>query len=132
MGISSKGPDLARSISGIGEGATTQAAEMAAVAPATETVTAPPEGERATLSHGPLVEDNLELTSASGITYEHGADYIEDIEGGFENLRIPTGTQLTADYFYYDASPLGEGEISRGAAETSRGPRYATLLKMGV
>jgi hypothetical protein len=103
---------------------------------AEESIVAPAPGQTLRFKHGPLVEANLTLTGSAG-TYVLGLDYFEDPSGGFENVRIPEGVRLMAAYFYH-AEPTesvtgAPAPASPGSATTRvAGPRFATLLKMGV
>lgn len=110
----------------------------------TEKLAAPAPGQTALLSRGPLVEANLSLYRASdNFLYTLGLDYFEDPDGGFENVRIPAGTMLRAEYVYHAEPAIGEGFIAAAAAPAqlnageparlSAGAiRYATLVKMGA
>lgn len=99
----------------------------------TEKVQAPPVGQELTFSRGPLVEGTLSLYRASdNFLYTPGLDYFEVPQGGMENVRIPEGAQLRAEYVYQDTVPLRDAPIQPEPGETSSGPRYATLVKMGA
>lgn len=114
----------------------------------TEKLPAPAPGRTAALSHGPLVEANLALYRASdNFVYALGLDYFEDPDGGFENVRIPEGTMLRAEYVYHTEPAIGRGggvyvaDVSSSAApgETPTGgdagtrytSGYAGTLKLG-
>lgn len=116
-----------------------------------EKLAAPAPGQAAALSHGPLVETNLALYRASdNFVYTLGLDYFEDPDGGFENVRIPAGTMLRAEYVYHTEPPIGHGggvylaaassvpvdspvageAPAQGTAPDTSG-RYASTLKLG-
>ena len=74
-----------------------------------EKLSAPAAGQTAPLSHGPIVEANLELYRASdNFLYSLGLDYFE-VPYGIENVRIPEGTTLRAEYMYHGEPPIDEG-----------------------
>lgn len=119
-----------------------------------EVVEAPAAGEVLGLSKGPLVEANLRLTREhDNFAYALGLDYFEIPDGGFENVRIPPGTRVRAEYFYHAEPPISEGggvfithpQSTAGEAAPDDGPgtptpagspgvqrSFATMLKMGV
>lgn len=76
---------------------------------AQESVTAPAQNAYRALSNSPLVAGSLSLVrTPDGLQYTSGTDFIEDASGGrFQNLAIPSGTALTATYFYYQSSAGG-------------------------
>lgn len=107
-----------------------------------EKLPAPKVGEVAPLSRGPIVEANLELYRASdNFLYALGLDYFET-PYGIENIRIPEGTTLRAEYMYHGEPSIDEGggvqaasapETDTGApAAASGGVRYATMVKGGL
>jgi hypothetical protein len=105
----------------------------------TEKLLAPAPGVEVRLTHGPLVEGNLELYRASdNFLYALGLDYFEVPDGGLENIRIPEGATLRAEYLYHAGPAIGEGvfvgstSASPGeAGSASESGRYATMLKLG-
>lgn len=98
-----------------------------------EATTAPAAGAERTLLRGPVVEGNLILSDkVTGAEYRRGIHYVETALG-FDNLGIPAGTALEADYFYRPGEPADEGAPGlKGSATRTASPRFATLLKMGV
>ncbi len=113
---------------------------------AIEKVAAPKQGAVVVFEHGPLVEDNLSLFRASdNRRYVHGIDYIEHPAGGFENISIPAGTMVRAEYFYHAEAAHGMGgglheptpeQAAPDAADPGRPASpgrggYATILKYG-
>jgi hypothetical protein len=103
----------------------------------TEKLLAPTPGAEVRLTHGPLVEGNLELYRASdNFLYALGLDYFEVPDGGLENIRIPEGTTLRAEYLYHAEPAIGEGVFVAAASpgeagSASESGRYATMLKLG-
>ena len=92
-----------------------------------EATTAPAVGGERRLSRSGIVEGNLVLESPDGTaTYARGTDYVETALG-FDNLAIPAGTALSADYFYRP------GEASVVAAEPGAAvePEVAPLTLLG-
>lgn len=61
------------------------------------TTSAPATGDTVALTSSAIVPDTLELTRSDGHLYLPGVDYIET-PTGFQNLRIPSGEPLTAEY----------------------------------
>jgi len=124
-----------------------------------EAVVAPASGEWADLSRAPLVANTLELLGADGTVYVPDSDFYEDASRGrFQNLRIPEGETLTAEYHYEEVfADQGPHEIRRhgapmpqreaidlrgfavsddaaGEATVVQAPssRFATMLKTGT
>jgi hypothetical protein len=62
-----------------------------------KTARAPATGESVALSNAPIVPGTLELARSDGHAYLPGVDYAET-PTGFQNLRIPSGEPLTAEY----------------------------------
>jgi hypothetical protein len=108
----------------------------------TEKLVAPSPGRSAPLSHGPIVEANLTLYRASdNFPYTLGLDYFEE-PYGIENVRIPVGTVLRAEYAYHGEPAIEEGggvfvatpQSSSGASEAPAvaSVRYATTVKVSL
>ena len=89
-----------------------------------EATTAPAVGSERKLSRSGIVEGNLILANPDGATvYERGVDFVETALG-FDNLSIPAGTALSADYFYRPseaASATPEPKVSEGPLSTRGG-----------
>jgi hypothetical protein len=106
-----------------------------------EKLSAPAVGQVAALTHGPIVEANLELHRTSdNFLYILGLDYFET-SYGIENIRIPEGTTLRAEYMYHGEPSIDEGggvqaasapETGTGAPAVASGRvGYATMVKAG-
>lgn len=63
----------------------------------TTSTSAPATGATRTLGDAAIVPDTLELTRSDGHVYLPGVDYTQT-STGFQNLRIPAGIPLTAEY----------------------------------
>lgn len=108
-------------------------------AEATDLIPAPAPGAMALLSHGPLVEANLSLfNAATGVQYVLGLDFFEVLgvsPGEVENIRIPAGTGLRAEYFYYESQGL-DGTTPAALLPTpetiTQTRRFASMMKFGA
>lgn len=108
-------------------------------AEATDLIAAPAPGSTAPLSRGPLVEANLGLFNAqTNEEYVLGLDFFEVLgvsPGEVENIRIPAGTGLRAEYFFYESSGM-DGTTPGAplpAPETiTQSRRFSTMLKFGA
>lgn len=92
---------------------------------------APASGEWRTLS-APYVENTLELVRADGHAYLPNRDYFEDPAGGrWQNLRIPEGQKLTAEYLTEGepGTPLYrfEGSLVTTHTDDATGERVVTI-----
>ncbi len=107
-------------------------------AQATDLIAAPAPGGTVSLSRGPLVEANLSLfNAATGEEYVLGLDFFEVLgvsPGEVENIRIPAGTGLRAEYFHYVSAGL-DGTTPAAplpAPETiTQTRRFASMMKLG-
>lgn len=110
-----------------------------------EKVTATAIGTTFPLSHGPVVQGSVELyRSSDNFLYTLGIDYLEDPDGGIENMRIPVGTVVRAEYNYHGEPPIGEGggvfvanpasevQAAAGTDPQAVSIRYATMMKQGA
>lgn len=107
--------------------------------PAEDRITAPAPGEAAPLSSGPLVEANTAVFDAqTGEQYALGLDYFEVLSvtpGGIENVRIPEGTALRVEYFYYEASGVdgtSPAPVLPAPETITQTRRFATMMKFGA
>lgn len=104
----------------------------------TDLIAAPSPGATASLSSGPLVEANLSLfNAATNEEYVLGLDFFEVLgvsPGEVENIRIPAGTGLRAQYFYYESQGLDgtTPAVPLPASETiTQSRRFASMMKFG-
>jgi hypothetical protein len=97
-----------------------------------ERTTAPAKYEWRELAKDRLVEGSLELVRSDGHAYLPYQDYLEDPSGGrWQNLRIPAGQSLTAEYYYEDtvATPSYrfEGSLVRLHEDPATGETVVTI-----
>lgn len=95
-------------------------------------VRAPGVGESLELSEAPLVANTLELLRASdGQPYRPNVDYWQEPHG-FQNLRMPAGTVLTAEYLREDLASSGHAIYINGVRLPQRGSLRITGDVVGV
>ena len=89
----------------------------------TASTAAPATGETRTLGDATIVAGTLELTRSDGHVYLPGVDYAET-STGFQNLAIPEGIALTAEYVHEEEpepSYRFEGSLVRSYPDPATG-----------